>query len=355
MRLLTASLLAALMLPLSALPGPDSATSRLHPATSPSHPGGDTAATRHPRAPYIPYGPHSFLRSKVAGAPVDRALTRQFQHFMATFPDQKDVSYPTIHGVDGNKWGMPFAMSYCSDPLWRIGAASGSAPRRWKQLKMTGFHAPSDMGAHLTGTNDSPLVVIDRCDHFTVWASNVRVAGRYVLHVKSFGAFRHTTNGLDRRNPRSDSRRNFRSRGVIPDSMLIRKDAMRWGVVHHTDLGQVLEFFFVETSGAGHPCFTNPMVACETRHDGWGREGTRIAISPSVNLSARHCSPQALVIARTLKHYGGYLGDNSGTTTGLKAQQSTPGHPVWHGALTRDELEGCISWRDFVVIRPGWQ
>jgi hypothetical protein len=117
----------------------------------------------------------------------------------------------------------------------------------------------------------------------------------------------------------------------------------------------VLEFFFVETNGGGDPCFTNPMVACERQRNGWGREGLRIAVGPRVDLTTRRCSPQALVIARTLKHYGGYLGDNSGGATGLKAQQSTPARPVWHGVLSRDELKGCISWQDFVVIKPGWQ
>jgi len=353
MRLLAASLLAGLLLPLTAgaeaVPALDAGP---HPTPAPraAHVAGP-----HAHRPFIAYGPHSFLKSRVQGAPVNQKLTREFHRFMATFPGQRGTDFPTIHGIDDNRWGMPFAMSTCSDPRWKIGAASGSTPGRWQKLRSTGFHAPADLGAHLTGTNDSPLVVIDRCDHFTLWASNARVAGHHVLDVKSFGAFVHSSNGLDRRNPRSDSRRNFRSRGVIPDSMLIRKDEMRYAVDHHTDLGQVLEFFFVETSGAGHPCFTNPMVACERQRKGWGREGLRIAIAPRVDLTKRRCSPQARVIARTLKHYGGYLGDNSGGATALKAQQSTPGHPVWHGTLSRHELKGCISWRDFVVIRAGWQ
>jgi hypothetical protein len=349
MRLFTVSLLAGLLLPLTALTGGGSTAPRPHPTPA------DSSSPGHAQRPFIAYGPQSFLQSRLTGAPINQTLTQQFHQFMATFHDQAGTNYPTIHGVEGNKWGMPFAISGCSDPLWRIGSASGSAPPRWSRLRGTGFHAPADMGAQLTGTNDSPFVVIDRCDHITVWASNARVAGDHVMDVKSFGAFEHASNGLDRRNPRSNSPKNFRSRGVIPDSMLIRQDEMHYAVVHHTDLGQVLEFFFVETNGNGQPCFTSPMVACEPRHDGWGREGLRIAVAPRVDLTTRSCSPQALVIARTLKDYGGYLGDNSGGSTGLKAQQATPGHPVWHGVLTRDELKGCISWQDFVVIKPGWQ
>ena len=304
--------------------------------------------------PFIAYSRNSFLKSKVTGAPVDGTLTRQFQRFMASNPEQAGTDYPTIHGVDGNKWGMPYAMGHCKQPVWKIGSVSDHDPRQWRRLKRTGFHAPANLASRFTGNNDSPFVVIDRCDHITVYGANAVARRHHVIDVSTFGAFHHHSNGLDGRNPASDNNQNFRSRGVIPDSMMIRKDQMKYAVAHHTDLGQVLEVFFVETDGSGSPCYTSPMVGCEHRHTGWGTEGTRIAISPSVHLSRRSCSPQALAIARTLQDYGGYLGDNSGSTTGLKAEQETPSHPVWNGSLSRDELKGCVTWKDFVVVQPGW-
>jgi len=158
MRLLAASLLAGLLLPLTAgaVPALDAGP---HPTPAPraAHVAGP-----HAHRPFIAYGPHSFLKSRVQGAPVNQKLTREFHRFMATFPGQRGTDFPTIHGIDDNRWGMPFAMSTCSDPRWKIGAASGSTPGRWQKLRSTGFHAPADLGAHLTGTNDSPLVVIDR-------------------------------------------------------------------------------------------------------------------------------------------------------------------------------------------------
>ena len=368
MRILASSMLAGVMIPLTALSWNTGTLGSGHPthhghhmasttSTSSRSTSTSTASTSTTTAtrPFIAYSPDSFLKSTVAGAPVDQTLTQQFQSYMVSNPDQAGTDYPTIHGVDGNKWGMPYAMSTCSDPVWQIGSASTRAPKQWTGLQTTGFHAPADFGSRLTGTNDSPFVVIDRCDHITVWGANAAVSGTHTLSVSTYGAFNHDSNGLDERNPASNNSQNFRSRGVIPDSMLIRKDQMDYAIANHTDLGQVLEVFFVETDGSGTPCYTNPMVGCEKRHTGWGTEGTRIAVSPSVNLSTRSCSPQALVIAKTLQDYGGYLGDNSGSTTGLKAEQESPSHPVWNGTLSRDELNGCVTWNDFVVIKPGWQ
>ena len=390
MRLLASSLLAGLMIPITALAGngttlatgpaphhrhhhrsmhhhpahhrahrraqhrPASASSSSSSASVTSTASTSTSSTSAGR-PFIAYSADSFLKSQVTGAPVDQTLTQQFHRYMATNPEQADTDYPTIRGVDGNKWGMPYAMSDCSDPVWRIGTVSKRSPSQWESLKTTGFHAPADLGSRFTGTSDSPFVVIDRCDHITVYGHSASVAAHRRVNVASFGAFNHDSNGLDERNPASNNSQNFRSRGVIPDSMLIRKDQMDYAIAHHTDLGQVLEVFFVETDGSGSPCYTSPMVGCEQRHTGWGREGLRIAVSPSVDLSTRNCTPQALAIARTLQDYGGYLGDNSGSTTGIKAQQESPSHPVWHGTLSRDELQGCISWKDFVVVKPGWQ
>jgi hypothetical protein len=270
---------------------------------------------------------------------------------MATNPEQT-VDYPVIRGVAGSQWGIAYDMADCTDPVWTIGAVSTSAPAEWASLQSTGFHASADFGDRFTGTSDSPFVVIDRCTGISIWAANASKGAGNVVNVSAFGAFRHDSNGLDRRNPLSDSSQNFRSRGVIPDSMLIRKDLMDFAEANGTDLGHVLEVFFVETSSAaGH---VHPMVGSESGKTGFGAEGTRIAIDPALKLSTRSCSPEAAVIARTLQNYGGYLGDNSGSQTTIKAEQETPTHPVWGGTLVADELAGCITWDDFVVITPGW-
>jgi len=170
--------------------------------------------------------------------------------------------------------------------------------------------------------------------------------------VGAAGAFAHASNGLDKRNPRSNSTTNFRSRGAIPDGMVIRKDLVDWGIANNTDLGHVLHMLLVETKTSDGFC--HPMVGTESGKNGFGAEGERIAISPSVNVAARGLTPTGLVIARTLQNYGCYFGDNSGSQTALKAEQTSASRNVWGTTLTASTLKG-LTWDDFVVIPKGWQ
>jgi len=242
---------------------------------------------------------------------------------------------------------MPYAMGLEDDPVWKL---TDTVPSTVGFLKTSGFTAPEYLGLMLTGTSDSPFVVIDRANGMTVWGAKAKVAGPHLISVGAAGAFWHASNGLDRRNPRSDSNLNFRSRGAIPDAMVIRRDLVDWGIANNTDLGHVLHLFMVETdSSAGH---VHPMVGSESGKYGWGAEGQRIAIDPGIDLTTRGLSPEALVVARTLQRYGAYLGDNSGGPTALKAEQESAGRPVWVGRLPADSLRG-LSWEDFVVVSAG--
>ena len=315
--------------------------------------GGDDAQPRYPPSAgqlFLPYSSDAFFRSTVEGAPVDDAATADFRSFMRGHPDQRGVDHPVIRGVGGNRWGTVYAEGRASDPLWRL---TGEVPAEVAVLGTRGFHAPEWLGDVLTGTSDSPFVVVDRASGWSVWAAKAEPEGDRTIRVQDAGLFEHDSNGLDRRNPRSDSDLNFRSRGAIPDAMVIRRDLLDRGVEQGADLGHVLHLFMVETdSSAGQ---VHPMVGSESDKFGWGAEGQRIAVDPEVDLDRRSCSAPARVIALTLQRYGAYLGDNSGAETSLKAQQEIEDGDTWDGRLDRDELEGCVSWDDFIVITPGWQ
>lgn len=299
--------------------------------------------------PFVAYGESSFLQSELDGAPQNATLTTEFRAFMKRHPDQVGVNHPRLIGMGGNNWGMPFDVGTCDDPVWKLDAG-GNLPAQWEHLRTTGFHARADM--QFTGTSDSPFVVVDKCNGFSVWGAGGKKLAGNVIDFTAAGAFEHASNGLDRRNPFSNSTKNERSRGVIPDSMVIRKDLMDWAKANNSDLGHVLELFIVESdSTKGHE---HPMVGSESGKAGFGAEGWRVAVSPSVDLAARTCSPEARVIARTLQNYGMYIGDNSGSTSNLKVEQEATAGAVWGGVLQRDELAGCITWDDFVVIKPGW-
>lgn len=314
----------------------------------------DTVDTTSTDGPFVPYGENSFLQSEVTGAPVSESLTSGFHSFMKTHPDQKSWPYPVIRGVGGNMWGSVFGIGTSSDPLWTIRNHAGYGKKQTSVLMTKGFHAPEWLGDLLTGTSDSPFAIIDRADGFTVRGDKAVYAGNHQIDILTGGATAityHSSNGLDRRDPQSDDARNFMSRGRISEAM-IRRDLVGYAIKHDTDLGHVLHLYLAETlTSAG---FVHPMVGAESGKEGWGAEGVRIAIDPSVDLSKRGLSPAGLVVARTLQKYGAYVGDNAGTQTALQAEVEKPGHPVWDGLLTRDSLKG-ITWDDFVVIKPGWQ
>lgn len=294
--------------------------------------------------PFLPYTDDSYFRSTVLDAPVDTARTQAFRSFMRNHPEQRDWPHPRINGVEGNEWGTAYAMGRKDHPVWRL---EGEHDPRADVLFRRGFHAPPWLGKMLTGTDDSPLCVVDRASGFTVFCANARVVGRRRIRATAAAVTHHTSNGLDHRNPLSDNERNFTSRGRISDAMVIRKDLVKHGVAQDTDLGHVLHLFLVETLSSDGFC--HPMVGEESDKHGFGAEGERLAIAADVDLTERHLSPEGLVVARTLQRHGCYIGDNAGSASALKAQQENASRPVWGGRLRRDSLRG-ITWDDFVVL-----
>lgn len=293
--------------------------------------------------PFVAYPDDSYFKS--APGAVDPTLTAQMQNFVANYAEQRGTAYPKLNGVGANKWGVTYRQGLATDPVWKL---TGNVPSAVSFLKTTGFHAPADLAQSFSGTSDSPMVVIDTATGQTVWASKVsKGAGNTVQVAGSAGAFFHNSNGLDKRRPESNSTKNFRSRGVIPDSMVIRKDRLDWAVANNTDLGYVLEMFWAETNSSSG--FRLPMVGAESSKVGWGAEGQRISISASVDLSTRNCTPYARAIALTLQRHGAYLGDNSGSGAALKLEQDSAAHPVWNGSIKQSELAGCVTWKDFVA------
>jgi len=227
------------------------------------------------RRPFLPYSDGSFFRSSVRGAPVDRTATAGFRSFMRSYYDQRSTRHPLVNGIDDNLWGTAYAMGHARHPVWKL---TGAVPPEVAVLEKTGFHAPAWLGQTFSGTNDSPFVVIDRVNGWTLYGANARVDGPRTVHVSDAGLFRHASNGLDQRNRRSDSQRNYRSRGAIPDAMVIRRDLVDHGIAHRTGLGLVLHLFLCETRSAAGYC--HPMVAAEHDKRGWGAQGRRIALSP---------------------------------------------------------------------------
>lgn len=297
----------------------------------------------------LPYTPGSFFRSRVTGAPVDAARTRQFHQFMASHPDQAGIDWPKINM--NPDWAMSYHVGSAADPVWRLTGGNTTDPRL-AVLRTQGFHmADSVADTFPTGDQDRPGVMVDPVFGYTAqFADAVVDKATRTITVSNAGIMWHGSNGLDGRNPASDDKRNFTSRGRIPDAMVIRRDQLDRAAANGTGLGHVLHLFFVETSTADGA--VHPMTGSESDKVGFGAEGERIRIRPDVDLEARGLTGAALVIARTLQENGAYIGDNSGSSTQIKASQ--PQHYAGTN-LSTDALKGKITWADFEVLPQGWQ
>jgi hypothetical protein len=295
----------------------------------------------------LPYGADSYFQSRVEAATVDAAQTAAFRNFMATNVDQKAVTWPKINLNPG--WSGHNHISAQGDPVWKLGSGGGT-DSRLDVLRTQGVHLADAVWQTVpTGTQDRLLVVRDGINGYTMQCADVAVisSAARTFSASNCGIFWHSSNGLDYRNPLSDDARNFTSRGRIPDAMQVPRYELDEAVAAGTGVGHVLHLFFVATDGTGNPCFVHPMVGCEQRQTGWGKEGTQLRISPTVDLAARGLTGAALALARTLQQNGTYLGDNSGSATQIKV-----GPPAdYQGTnLATDAFQGKISWTDFEVV-----
>lgn len=297
--------------------------------------------------PFLPYTPGSFFRSRVEDAPTALNRTAEFHGFMDTFPDQRSVTWPKIN-MNPN-WAMSYDVSGAGDPVWKL---TGKVPAPVSILTTQGFHMADSMADTFpVGTQDRPGLVIDRAFGYTVmFADAVPNKYTHTIQVSSAGMMWHDSNGLDRRNPASDDPRNFTSRGRIPDAMTIRRDLLDAAIANDTGLGHVLHLFIAESRTADGFC--PPMVGAEHNQNGWGAEGERLRIKPGVDLPGRGLTGAALAVARTLQQHGCYIGDNSGSSSVIKASQAF--HYTGTN-LSTDCLKGKVSWADFDVIPCGWQ
>ena len=298
--------------------------------------------------PFIPYSGNSFLTDLVTNEPINQALTTEFQNFMATFPDQAGTPYPKLNGIPGSagaKWGTTYDFGTDEEPMWTSGKCGIS------------FHARASLGQSVTGTSDSPLLVIDQASGKSVFFTKVGYAGGTALTVGgSCGVMYHTSNGLDADNPLSNDERNTTSRGRISEMLAIRKDLFDWAEANGSDLGHGLHFFIAESDDNGlcgdgtRNCNgVHPMTGEESPNAGFGEEGTRIAVAQNASLGT--CTAEAMVLVRTLQNYGAVIGDNAGGASTLKVGIE----PTPIADLQQNELQGCIDWNDWVVIQPGSQ
>jgi hypothetical protein len=308
-----------------------------------------------PPAGDLPYSADSFFKSRVdgAGVPVSSTLTTEMRHFMSTFAEQAAVTWPKVNLNPGWSGHNYVHRSGDTAPVWKLASnTGGTSDSRLGIVRTQGVHIKDSAWDTVpSGDQDRLLVLQDHVFGYTVQCADVvpNKAAR-TWTASNCGIMWHSSNGLDHRNPQSDDERNYSSRGRLLDAMQIPRAELDRAVANGTGVGHVMHLFWVATEVSDG--FSSPMVGNESNTPGWGGEGWRMRIAPSVNLVNRGLTGACLAIARTLQENGGYIGDNSGSSTQLKVG---PPEDYVGTNLATDCMKGKVSWNDFEVVQPGWQ
>jgi hypothetical protein len=251
-----------------------------------------------------------------------------------------------------------------------VGASSTGrfgAPIYWAQRKdrrydvlSSGFPLPPEFhslripaNAQPDPSSDSELTVYDTRAGYVAWLwhAHRRPDGKWVAGGGSIDYL--ASNGLDGSLSVSTNARNSGHRGLPPTALEVRLDELRLGAIKH-----VLRIAVNRTKSA----HVFPMVGDESGCSNpklcryAPPEGTRIRISPSVDLSSLGLTPSALTIARALQTYGAVISDQAGKTVNLKVENTVAegrGN-LWAGLLTDASLE-AIPLQDYEVIALGYR
>lgn len=337
-----------------------SPTGSASPTTGPTETGeptptDPTSTTTPPPSSLLPYTADSFYKSRVdgSGVPIDQVRTTEMRNFMATYSEQAATTWPKINLNPGWSGHNYVHRAGKTATVWKLASNSGgTADSRLNIVRTQGVHIADHVWETVpTGTQDRLLVLQDHVFGYTVQCADVapnRTARTWT--ASNCGIMWHSSNGLDYRNPRSNDERNYSSRGRLIDAMQIPREELDRAIANGTGVGHVLHLFWVRTHQPHG--FSHPMVNEESEVGGWGGEGWRLRLKPSIDLVARGLTGATLALARTLQQHGAYIGDNSGSATQIKVG---PPSDYTGTNLATDAFKGKITWADFEVVQPGWQ
>lgn len=246
-----------------------------------------------------------------------------------------------LSGLGQNRWGMPCFDASRSDPTWEVSLANPTQQSR--PILEDGLRAPERALTALTGTADSPIVILDRARGYQValWQTSADTSG---FRAVDAAIYWDDSNGLapGDENPDGDPR-NHGHRGVAPSTMLIRRPEIDHGIDH------VLKAAIPGTA----EWHVRPMVGHEPNRGGVIGQGMRLRIRADVDLDRYDLSAPALTIARALQRYGAIVGDNSGADRiVLKVEQDIG---QWSGVDLQIDSLAAIPVEDLVFVRAGWQ
>jgi hypothetical protein len=247
-----------------------------------------------------------------------------------------------LAGLDGNRWGVPCFDAGDGDRSW--GVSLGESTPQTREIVSAGLRAPELSTSALTGTPDSPLVILDpgRGYQVALWQTGFD-GSRFIAETASI-YWRHSNGlALGDANPDGDPR-NDGHRGVAPSTMLVRRIEVAERRIDH-----VLKVAIPGTA----QWHVRPMVGHEPDRGGVIGQGMRLRIRADLDLERSDLSEEGLVIARALQRYGAIVGDNSGSrNVVLKVEQDIG---QWAGANIAADSLAAIPMDALVFVRAGWE
>ena len=269
-------------------------------------------------------------------APID-ARSGGFVDWLGEHTDGLELA-----GLGGSPWGVPCFVARESDPYRDVSLPDTASTLR--PILEEGLRTPEHASSALTGTGDSPLVILDPARGFQValWQTSADGSG---FRASTASIYWDDSNGLapGDANPDGDPR-NRGHRGVAPSTMMVQRLEIDQGSIDH-----VLKVAIPGTA----EWHVRPMVGHEPDRGGVIGEGMRLRIKADMDLERYDLSKPAMTIARALQRYGAIIGDNSGARRiVLKVEQDIG---QWSDVeLDEDSLAG-IPVDDLVFVEAGWE
>ena len=247
-----------------------------------------------------------------------------------------------LAGLHGNRWGMPCFSVGENDPSWDVsvdGPISQIEP-----IMQSGLRAPEQARYALTGTGDSPIVILDPTRGYQAALWRTSTDGN-TFRASTAAIYWNDSNGLapGDMNPDGDPR-NGGHRGIAPSIMLVQRREIEEANIRH-----VLKVAIPGTA----EWHVRPMVAHEPNRGGVIGEGMRLRIRADADLDAYGLTAPARTIARALQRYGAIIGDNSGANAIVLKTEQDDGQ--WSGVPLQDRSLGAIPIDDLIFIEGGWE
>ena len=279
-----------------------------------------------------------------AALPESAPVDPRSDEFIAHILEHSNTNFIRLAGATADgKWGNPIYEAGSGDPAHEIRNSCGySLPPEFRSVRIPA-------GARPDPSSDSSMTVYD-LDKGVVYgfyrtrydeaADEWSSCGGAVYYLGS--------NGLAGSLDKSDEPRNFGHRGVPPFTYAVPHDAIENGSIDH-----VLKIA-VDVASKDHVW---PMTGSDgdSTDEFAAPEGARLRLKPSIDLSEMDLTDPQRTIATALQTYGVVIGDQSGSTTVLKLENTVAEGrgQLWTGLLEPDSLS-MFELDDFEVVRLGY-